>query len=114
MFLFCERGIFLIIYVDVLMLSGPESEHAEFWARLSKHVELEPYEELDRYFGRHHTSEECERLDYNLLEHFKSPVDTAQRLQIVEPATSSHEYHGLVANVSQSSKVVSTLPFFLQ
>ena len=66
--------MFLIIYVDDLLLSGPAEHHDKFWEKLSKQVNLEPPEPLDRYLGRHHTFEEMEPLDINLIEEFASPV----------------------------------------
>ena len=65
----------LIIYVDDLLLAGPSEEHIPFWEKLGKLVDLDPYEELDRYLGRHHSFEACDRLDFSLTEYFKSPVE---------------------------------------
>ena len=64
----------LIIYVDDLMLAGPENEHDAFWKDLSSKVNIEPPEDLERYLGEHHKFEECPRLAYNLMAHFASPI----------------------------------------
>ena len=64
----------LIIYVDDLLLAGPADQHEKFWTTLSKQVNPDPYEDLDRYLGRHHSLTPCDKLDYNLKERFESPV----------------------------------------
>ena len=69
---FANEKLFLTIYVDDLMLSGPADAHEAFWEKLGKDVVIEPPEELHRYLGRHHTFEEVERLPYDLLTHFDS------------------------------------------
>ena len=74
-FWFGDLRLFLIIYVDDLLLAGPTSSHAPFWEKLGKQVNLDPFENLDRYLGRHHSFEPCSRLDVNLLEHFTSPIE---------------------------------------
>ena len=73
-FWFADRRLFLIVYVDDLLLAGPEAEHKAFWDEISTKVKLEPWEDLDRYLGRHHDIQPCSRLDYDLMEWFKSPV----------------------------------------
>jgi hypothetical protein len=71
-FFFKGRGLLLVVYVDDLMLSGPEGAHEEFWKELAIDVHIEPPEELHRYLGRHHTFETVDRLPYDLLTHFDS------------------------------------------
>ena len=56
--------LFLIVYVDDLLLSGPAEHHEKFWEKLRGEVNLDPPEDLDRYLGRHHHMEPMERLDY--------------------------------------------------
>ena len=47
--------LFLTVYVDDLLLSGPESAHAPFWTMLqAKGINIDPPEELDRFLGRSH------------------------------------------------------------
>ena len=60
----------LTIYVDDLMLSGPEGAHAPFWEELAKDVHIEPPEPLDRFLGRHHVISECEAPAMNIIERF--------------------------------------------
>ena len=67
--------LFLVVYVDDLLLSGPADEHEGFWHALRAQVDIEPPEELDRYLGRHHKIEDCSRLPLNLIEAFRSPVE---------------------------------------
>ena len=73
-FWFNDTKLFLIVYVDDLLLSGPEEAHDDFWSKLSGEVNIEPPEDLDRYLGRHHSFEDFKRLDVNILEAFDSPV----------------------------------------
>ena len=49
-----KSKLLLTVYVDDLMLSGPEGEHAGFWSELEKHVDIEDVTGLDRFLGRHH------------------------------------------------------------
>jgi hypothetical protein len=74
LFFFPEKKLLLTIYVDDLLLAGPEESHAAFWAMLEKKVNIEPPEDLDRYLGRYHTFKECDRLPYDLMAHFASPI----------------------------------------
>ena len=67
--------LILIVYVDDLFLSGPAGAREEFWKELGAKVNLEPAEDLDRYLGRHHTFQPFNRLSYNLIDHFISPVE---------------------------------------
>ena len=53
-FWFADRRLLLTVYVDDLMLSGPEAEHTTFWDSLIQKVKLDPPETLDRFLGRHH------------------------------------------------------------
>ena len=47
--------LFLTVYVDDLLLSGPESAHAPFWTMLqAQGINIDPREELDRFLGRSH------------------------------------------------------------
>ena len=60
----------LTIYVDDLMLSGPEDAHDSFWKLLSEDVHLEDPEPLDRFLGRHHEYIVCEPPDVDNREFF--------------------------------------------
>ena len=60
----------LTIYVDDLMLSGPEAAHDSFWEILSKDVHLEDPEPLDRFLGRHHEFSQCGAPEQNIVEFF--------------------------------------------
>jgi hypothetical protein len=71
---FFPEGLLLVVYVDDLMLSGPEQLHKGFWQELEKQVPIEPPEDLDRYLGRHHIFEEFDRLPYDITEQFVSSV----------------------------------------
>jgi len=56
-FWFEKERLLLTVYVDDLLLSGPEEHHARFWQRLRsgpKAVHIEEPEPLDRFLGRGH------------------------------------------------------------
>ena len=74
-FWFADQRLMLTIYVDDLLLSGPEELHDAFWGRLGEHVTIEKPENLERFLGRQHTRLECERLDINLFNYFASPLE---------------------------------------
>ena len=73
-FYFACWSLLLTIYVDDLLLSGPEHLHYDFWRQLEKDVNIEPEEDLNRYLGRYHTYSDMDRLPFNLMESFKSKV----------------------------------------
>ena len=70
-----DDQLLLIVYVDDLLLSGPADRHAPFWEKMAPHVWLEPWEDLDRFLGRHHTFTDCTSSEMDLIEWFKSPVE---------------------------------------
>ena len=74
-FFFSRVRLLLVVYVDDLLLSGPDQEHEGFWEALRAEVDTEAPEDLDRYLGRHHLFETCRRLPHNLVEAFKSPIE---------------------------------------
>ena len=51
-FWFKEHRLLLTVYVDDLMLSGPEKHHEGFWKELVIEVNIEEPEALDRFLGR--------------------------------------------------------------
>ena len=53
-YFFKDTGLLLTVYVDDFTLSGPEHEHATFWAALRKKVDLDPETGLERVLGRYH------------------------------------------------------------
>ena len=73
-FWFPDLKLFMIVYVDDLLLSGPEAHHEKLWKTLGEQVNLEPAEDLDRYLGRHHSKTSFDRLPYNLIDFFTSPI----------------------------------------
>ena len=49
----------LTVYVDDLLLSGPEENHDKIWQRLQtgeNPIKLDPPEPLDRFLGRTHVA----------------------------------------------------------
>jgi hypothetical protein len=53
-FRFPKLGLLLSVYVDDLLLSGPEGNHEDFWRELRKTIRLGEPEPLDRFLGRNH------------------------------------------------------------
>jgi len=53
-FFFPDSKLLLTVYVDDLLLSGPEKEHDKLWKLLSTKVNLDEPEPLGRFLGRHH------------------------------------------------------------
>ena len=53
-FWFPESKLSLSVYVDDLLLSGPEGKHEGFWSELRKSIRLGDPEDLDRFLGRNH------------------------------------------------------------
>ena len=51
-FWFADLRLLLTVYVDDLLLSGPEHRHAKTWEIIRRHVNLDPPEELDTFLGR--------------------------------------------------------------
>ena len=74
-FFFKSTKLLLTIYVDDLLLSGPKDAHAPFWAKLEEEVNIDPWEKLDRFIGRHHKIVDCEGPGFDITEAFVSPVD---------------------------------------
>ena len=52
-----ENGLLLTLYVDDILLSGPEKLHDEFWKKLQSHLEIEDPTDVDRCLGRKHVFE---------------------------------------------------------
>ena len=50
-----ENGLLLTLYVDDVLLSGPESLHSSFWAELQKRIAIEEPAPVDRCLGRKHS-----------------------------------------------------------
>ena len=54
-FWFSEQRLLLSVYVDDLLLSGPEQSHEKFWTQLATAgIRLDQAEPLDRFLGRGH------------------------------------------------------------
>ena len=49
-----ESRLLLTLYVDDIVLSGPEENHQDFWKMLQKHTEIEDPTPVDRVLGRRH------------------------------------------------------------
>ena len=53
-FWFEESELLMTVYVDDLLLSGPEANHDKLWALLEEKISIEDPEPLDRFLGRTH------------------------------------------------------------
>ena len=51
---FATSRLLLTVYVDGLLLSGPEALHEEFWEQLGKQIDIDPPAPLSRFLGRAH------------------------------------------------------------
>ena len=69
-FWFKEDRLLLTVYVDDLMLSGPEGAHEAFWASLIKEVNIEEPEAIDRFLGRYHRFDEVSAPAIDVREFF--------------------------------------------
>ena len=49
-------GLALVIYVDDIVLSGKAEWHDQFWADLSKLIQVDDVGDLGRFLGRHHST----------------------------------------------------------
>ena len=49
-----DTGLLLTVYVDDLVLSGPDAAHSAFWKKLETLVDVEEVTSLERFLGRHH------------------------------------------------------------
>ena len=56
-YFFKKTGLLLTLYVDDIVLSGPECAHDAFWAEVQSHLEIEPPSPVDRVLGRKHLIE---------------------------------------------------------
>ena len=53
-FWFSDRKLLLTVYVDDLLLSGPQASHESLWKALKQVVQLDEPEPLGRFLGRAH------------------------------------------------------------
>ena len=49
-----KEWVALTLYVDDVLLSGPEHLHSQFWDRASKYIAMEEPAPVDRCLGRKH------------------------------------------------------------
>ena len=49
-----ESGLLLTLYIDDMVVSGPENQHKSFWEKVQKQIEIEEPSPVDRILGRHH------------------------------------------------------------
>ena len=49
-----ESRLLLTLYVDDILLSGPEENHQDLWKMLQKHIEIEDPTPVDNVLARRH------------------------------------------------------------
>ena len=82
-FWFESTKLLLTVYVDDLMLAGPEAEHEGFWTRLLENVKLEDPEPLTRFLGRHHEFQEISAPEVDIRDYFV-PEEKVKDENVVE------------------------------
>ena len=76
-FWFPSTRLMLTVYVDDLMLGGPEAEHAPFWEKLMKRVKLDDPEPVTRFLGRYHELTEVTAPPVDIRDYFIPTVKNA-------------------------------------
>ena len=62
-----DTGLLLTLYVDDMLLSGPQKAHAPFWEMMQKHIKIESPTPVDRVLGRHHEIQKMKRVCYHAI-----------------------------------------------
>ena len=80
--------LFLTVYVDDLLLSGPKGSHDAFWKELEKHVDIEDPESLDRFLGRNHVVSDADEkgrtVTYDMCNYAKQTVEKYKNVTKLE------------------------------
>ena len=53
-FILPKWGLLVTLYVDDMLVSGPQENHVKFWKELGKHLKFEEPQPVNRVLGRHH------------------------------------------------------------
>ena len=64
----------VVVYVDDVLLSGPQQFHDCFWSSLRKYIELEDPEPLNQFIGRNHVIEGS-RCVFNMADYCQQATD---------------------------------------
>jgi len=84
---FSETKLFLTVYVDDLMLSGPSENHKAFWERLKVHIAIDDPEELNRFLGRNHqksTRDGVSTVAFDMKEYCQDAINMYKKFTGVE------------------------------
>ena len=49
-----KSGLLVTLYVDDVLVSGPQENHVKFWKELGKHLKFEEPQQVNRVLGRNH------------------------------------------------------------
>ena len=49
-----STGLLVVVYVDDILVAGPEKHQAQFWDALKAKIELDEVEDLTQFLGRYH------------------------------------------------------------
>ena len=61
-FIIPKWGLLGTLYVDDMLVRGPQENHVRFWKEIGKHLEFEEPQPVNRVLGRNHiTNEETSR-----------------------------------------------------
>ena len=71
----CDKtGLLVVVYVDDVLLSGPEQFHDRFWSSLRKYIELDDPEPLNQFIGRNHVIEGPKCI-FNMTDYCQQVID---------------------------------------
>ena len=91
--------LLLTLYVDDMIVSGPESEHKKLWDLIGKEIEIEPPTPVDRVLGRnHHVSRNSSgtSMEFGMTEFVQSACASYEELSgcVLKPATTPYVPEG--------------------
>ncbi|CAK8988698.1 unnamed protein product [Durusdinium trenchii] len=69
-----KTKLLVVIYVDDVLVSGPERHQDQFWAALKRKVELDEVEQLNQFIGRTHEIDGSQCV-FNMLDYCQQAID---------------------------------------
>ena len=66
--------LLVVVYVDDVLVSGPQECHKSFWDRLQKHIEIDEVEPLNQFIGRNHIVEGS-KCTFDMADYCQQAVD---------------------------------------
>ena len=77
--------VLVTIYVDDILAAGRPETLKEFWAQLSKHIEIEAPSDVDRFLGRYHHFQDAETVFLHMGDDAKQAIDLYASLPGAKP-----------------------------